>query len=443
MATLLSKRINTAEAAALNYDLGEFASVESNYSPNVQDKGSNIAVFVRPPANVVTGVDRVPDNYVRNQEKVVNIRLENMFSYDELGSVERTADVIDEDAQILAPLRTGLQLALKDRFWNGLSATANTVIQATGNNSGQQNTVKCDWGDIFKAVARVQESLVGTGDDINVLIPSTATAIVAGASLGQYVSPNEQSKIFKNVLGEAFGANIIQTRVPGFRTTVSSMPTLSNTNIQDGDSWLNVTSTTAFIPAGTVYTVAGITACDLRGNDVIDPVTNAPALALFGTPIDIPVGSTRIPLGKQIFSNAAAGFANWGDTFYSNNAISNIKNWGTATAGADGNPKFPTTNNGGVGGGVSFVRITGTPGALTQVNGGKNMILVYSKKAFAAATAVPGIMGTYEEYVDKHFSVPIRSSIGATPRGGVKELRMETIVGFSGVYAPGAVAIVF
>lgn len=461
--TLLSKPVVTAQAAALNRNMAEFASVSNKLTPETKGEGSTIQIYVQKPAKTWKGQDEMPDGYVPDQEKEVNVVLENYTNIKWVGTVERTNDLIDEQTQLLAPMRVGIQQELKRDFQRNLLATANSVIVANGQNgSSQQPTGRVDWGDVAQAIARVETSVVGDGNDISILMPNSAQATLLGASATNYWSDSTQDKIFNNKLGKFGGADIIVNGLQGTIPLFNNGGTLAiSATPSEGQNFLQVAAVNPLNinPGALFYIRTGannyINALDMEGNQIMDPYTNAPARAIFSCPVDFrsvasyntsafPATITSIPLGKSMFTNSPAGqnVNFWGSKFSNNGVQAQFNQWG---------------GNNGTGGGVQFLsRLPASGDVLVPVlpmrAGGDsnpnnvqgfNFCLVYSKLAMAAAAAAPSPLATKEEYTESRGGISVRTSIQGYTKTGKKEYRMDAIAGFQGVYTPGCVAVIW
>lgn len=411
MSTLVSKKVEEAIAARNNLDLAEFRSVNNKLSPNLGGEGSNLSVNINKPANMFVGSSAVPANYQQDSEKQVNLFLNNHSVYRFINTTERSADLIDEKEQVYNNLNVGLQLGLKRRFLNTAMASANFVINGTANNG-----YPVQMSDLGIAIAAVQTH--GLAEKVSILAPYLPQAFLNGSGSTRFFSPKKQDELFDNVLGSFAGADLIGTVADSNRAAAAGLPSTTAAASVEGDTFITVAATSAVIPAGTMFSIAGVYACDISGNQIVHPQTGAPTLASFATPLDVPAGSTAIPLGKAIFVNSAPA-DNWRGQPYSNGELS-------------------------VGGGVAFVSALPASGAaITQLNAGKQAILVYGDRAMAVATATPATTDTVYETSISNYGVAYRFMRQGDPKAGGTHYRMDAIAGFSGVYSCAAVAVVF
>lgn len=411
MSVLVSKKVEEAIAAANNLDLAEFSSVHNKLSPNLGGEGSNLSVNIRPPSQMWVGSSKVPDTYQKQSEKQVNLFLNNYSVYDALNTVERSADLIDEKEQVYTNLNLGLQLGLKTQFLNTALASANIVINGTSNAG-----YPVQMSDLGLAIAAVRT--YGLADKVSALIPDIAMSFLNGSGSTRFYSPKKQDDLFDNKLGSFAGADVISTIVDSTRQAAAGLPTSTNAASVEGDTYVRVAATSAVIPAGTMFTISGVYALDIRGNQVINPQTGAPALASFATPVDVPVGSTALPIGKALFVNGGAS-ASWRGQPYSNGELS-------------------------VGAGVAFVSALPASGAtITQTNAGKRAIAIYGDRAMAVATATPSTTDTNYETTISQYGVAYKFMRQGDPYQGVTHYRMDAVAGFSGVYAPAAAVVLF
>jgi len=402
---LLSKQINEAVAPSLNLSLAEFASVNAKLRPDTVDDGSTVMFYVNKPVDTWEGSSARPSNYQEDQEKAVPVKMRNIAAEINLGSVEMTNDIIDKDAQVISRLKVGMQRHLKYRFYNTALATANFAITANSANNGY-------WGAIQQAIAAVKT--YGLADETSILCPDVAMATLQQFGAQVFYSPEIQGRVFENRLGKIGTTDFITTNLNAYAAS-ANLPVSVAANAQDGDSIITVASTSALIPAGTMFTIAGVFALDIDGNPIMQG--GSPVLASFCTPIDVQAGSTAIPLGKAIFSAASAGSATWQEHTFSNAGVS-------------------------IGGGIATVSALPTSGAaITQINAGKSAIIVYGDRALAAVTATPARTAAVDENVNTDFGVGIRTIVQWNPDKGKTNFRMETIAGFSGVYSQAAVAV--
>jgi hypothetical protein len=413
MSLLLSKPVVVAQAGALNYELPEFDSVSRKLTPDVKGEGSNIQIYVNRPSKVWKGQDEMPEGYKQDQEKRVDVYVHNYSAIKSLGTVEKTADIIDQEEQVIALMRTGIQRELKTDFLNSAIASANTIIRPQNPTTAQP----ISWGDVSLAISRVLESGV-CGSKITVLGSASAFSYLLGAAASNFWSQKAQDEIFNGRIRNFDGADLIKTIIPTIRPTASGLPSATAAAASEGDKFITVAATTSLIPAGTMFTIDGVYALDLSGNNIYD-LQGSPVLAVFATPLDVPAGSTAIPLGKSIFVDTSPGNATFAGQFFSNLDV-------------------------GVGGGAQFVSsLPANNAAITQVNGAKNCLVVYSDLAMAAAAAAPAEVAAPEQHVESRFGVSMRTYMLTTPKGGKTDIRMDTIAGFSGVYSPGACALLF
>jgi len=417
---LLKKPVVAVAAAKLNEEMGEFASVSRKITPESKGKGSQIQVYVNRPSEVVAGVS-IPPGFDQGSEKQVNIQLNPYFTTKWVNTVEKTNDLIEEEEQILAPLRVGIQHEAKKQFLNLGIATANTAITATST-----ATSPFQMADIAKAIAQVKMS--GVGGKVHVLIPSDAAAIAAGSQWSMFTAgPNE--KLFNNDLGSFYGATWHETNISGVRSPLTSGVALAASPVE-GQTWLDVTGVTSgvLIPAGTQFTIAGVYAVDIYGNTL-------PTLANFATVIDVlPSGTTAsLPIGKALFSKTGT------QSLVGPIPGSSGLNWNASpTNPQDMYQGAPTPSNG-----LAFVSALPSAGAaLTPKSSSTGSIVVYSELALAFAAASPNEMARKEEHLIRPGGgIPILVGVQGTNESGVANYRMDAIWGLSGVYAPGACVV--
>jgi len=402
---LLSKQINKAVAPSLNQSLAEFASVNAKLRPDTVDDGSTTMFYVNKPVDTWEGSSARPSGYNEDQEKAVPVKMRNIAAEINLGTVEMTNDVIDEDAQVISRLKVGMQRHLKYRFYRTALATANYAITATSADNGY-------WGAIQKAIAAVKT--YGLADETSILCPDVAMATLQRFGAQVFYSPEIQGKVFENRLGKIGTTDFLTTNLNAYAGT-ATLPSTVAAAAADGDTYIAVAATTALIPAGTMFTIANVFALDIDGNQIIE--NGSPVLASFTTPIDIPIGSTALPLGKAIFSAGTANNATWQGQTFSNGGVS-------------------------IGGGIATVSaLPAANAAITQINAGKTAIIVYGDRAVAAVTATPARTSAVDENVNTDFGVGIRTTVQWNPDKGKTNFRMETIAGFSGIYSQAAVAV--
>jgi len=417
---LLRKPVVAVAAAKLNEEMGEFASVSRKITPETKGKGSQIQVYVNRPSQVFTGTS-IPTGYDPGVEKQVNIQLNNYANSKWVNTIEKTNDLIEEEEQILAPMRVGLQHEAKTQFYNLGLATANQTFQGTVN---PQTNLPFQMVDIAKAIAAVKMS--GVGGKVHVLIPSDAAAIAAGSQWPMFTQgPNE--KLFNNDLGSFYGATWHETNVSGIRQQVFTSATTIGATAQEGQTWLTLNDPSFTvglkIPGGTQFTVAGVNAVNVYGN----PISSLATFAVLADTVVTTAGSVVVPIGKALFTSAATQANPAG------------LNWGL-------NPTVPQPPYGSsIGSGSSLAFFTTLPqnaAAVTQVNAGKGTIIVYSELALAFAAASPAEMARKEEYlVRPNGGIPILVGVQGTNESGVANYRMDAIWGLSGVYAPGCATV--
>jgi len=414
---LLRKPVVAVAAAKLNEEMGEFASVSRKITPETKGKGSQIQVYVNRPSEVVAGVS-IPTGWDQGSEKQVNVTLNPYFTTKWANTIEKTNDLIEEEDQILAPLRVGIQHEAKKQFLNLGIATANTAITATPN---PQTNSPFQMSDIAKAIAQVKMS--GVGGDVHVLIPSDAAAIAAGSQWSMFTQgPNE--KLFNNDLGSFYGAKWHETNISGVRSPLTSGVTVGTAPVE-GQTFLSLSGLTVgqTIPAGTQFTVQGIYAVDVYGNQL-------PTLANFAFLSDVTVSTATnqvVPIGKALFTKTGSQASPAG------------LNWNASpTNPQDMYQGAPTPANG-----LAFV--SALPAAATPVSGKTGTtgsIVVYSSLALAFAAASPAEISRKEEFlVRPNGGIPILVGVQGTNESGVANYRMDAIWGLSGVYAPGACVV--
>jgi len=418
---MLSKHVNVQAAATLNQNLAEFESVSNKLRPETRGQGSTANIYINKPSKVVIhSADGIPDDYQEDQEKVVTVVLGSYITYKKLGTVESSNDVLDKEEAIIANMRVGLERQLKRQFGFGLLSTANTAFAAKGQTWGGQTNTPIAWGDVAQGIELVSDS--GLADKVSVLVPTGAQSSLLGASATNMWSPATQDKIFNNKLGEFSGADIVKTNITLRGPATNVLDDLEYEAVSEGDNALTLTApTTVEIPAGTMFKLAGIYALSIEGEPIFDPYTGAQMEASFATPITVPVGSTTLPLGKQIYVDTSPGSAKWGNSHY-------FSDFGVSA-----------------GGGVQFLSALpdNEENAITITNQGKNVVLVYGDRSFAVCTNAPAPLGVKEEHTESRFGVAIRTAMQGGIRKNSTEYSMCAIAGFSGCYAPACTAILF
>lgn len=414
--SLIAKTIEETLAGVNNLDLAEFRSVNNKLSPNTGGQGSVLSVSINKPAKTWVGTSAVPDDYQQDQEKKVNVVLNNHSAYRFINTTERSTDLIDETEQVYKNLNAGVQLLLKKRFYNCALSSANFAL-----NGSAMGGYPVQMSDLGTAVAAVKT--FGLADKISCLIPELSMAALNGSASTRFYSPKKQDEIFDNNLGSFAGADILTTIVNGTHRAAPGLPAATSAASLDGDTFITVPATTQAIPAGTMFTIDGVYACDLEGNPIVNPQTGAQVLASFATPIDIPAGATAIPLGKSIFFN------------------------GTSSTVWQNRPNFMVPFSNGeysVGGGVSFVSALPASGAaITQINANKRSMVIYGDRALAVATATPATTDTVYEKAISDYGVGYKFyRQGSVDKGGTA-YRIDAIAGFSGVYTPACVTLLY
>jgi len=415
ISSLLSKQINNAVAPTLNQSLAEFASVSSKLRPDTVDAGSTVMQYVNKPVNTWEASSQRPADYQEDQEKAVPVKLNNIAAEINLGSVELTNDVIDKESQIVSRLRTGMQRHLKTRFYNALLAASNFAITPDGTNNSY-------WGSLQAGIAAAYT--YGLADQTSILCPNIAMAKLQQAGAQVFFSPEIQGRVFENRLGKIGETDFLTTNLNVVATNVATALAAATvtTAPNDGDSVLNVTaaSVSTIIPAGTMFTIAGVYALDIEGNQILN-AAGTPQLASFCTPVSVDLQYGKLPLGKSIFfSSSPLTSSVWQGSTFSNGGIN-------------------------IGGGIATVATASgfdwEDAVPTQINAGKTAILVYGDRAACAITATPARTAAVDENVNNAFGVGIRTIVQWNPNLGKTNFRMETIAGFSGVYSQAAVAV--